>query len=120
MSDPKKQLGYDLELLGIGVESQDRGSFYVPDLKRAGLCQDLRGQQRSTIARVPVSHDDVEALVGRLSHIAQVVCEGKAYLAPMYSAKCAKVRARGVSYIPRRLELGSEAPGPTAYRECVA
>ena len=58
--------------------------------------------------------------MGRLSHIAQVVCEGKAYLAPMYSAKCAKVRARGVSYIPRRLELGSAAPGPTAYRDCVA
>jgi hypothetical protein len=119
VAEPKTQLGFEIEVLGIGITSDGQGAFHVPELKRAGLGQDLRSQQRSTASRVPVSHDDVETLVGRLSHIAQVVCEGKAYLAPMYNAKCMRLRSRGVSYIPRRLELGGEAPGPTAYRGCL-
>lgn len=59
------------------------GAVYVPELKRLGLLEDMRRLLGAAEAGGSVDRKDVEKLVGRLSHVAQVVAEGNAYLQPL-------------------------------------
>lgn len=86
----KVQLGWSIDLLGLAVSSLGDGAIYVPELKRLGLLQDMRSVLAVAEAGGSVCRKEVEKLVGRLSHLAQVEAEGNAYLQPLYRLERAR------------------------------
>jgi hypothetical protein len=81
----KMQLGEAIELLGHTIDTRGVGKIHVQEVKRRGIRADIerqRGDARGEVTRV-----DVEELTGRCSFLAQVICEGKAFLQPMYRLK---------------------------------
>ena len=78
----KVQLGLSIENLGLAVSSEGEGCMFAPEAKRLGLIADIDAQLTEPSGEV--QRTDVEKLVGRCSHIAQVACEGNAHLQPMY------------------------------------
>ena len=42
------QLGFSIDLLGLGISSEGDGSLYVPDAKREGMRADIKAQQQPT------------------------------------------------------------------------
>ena len=53
---------------------------------------DIKAQQQPRRGDGTVERHEVETLVGRTGHIGQVICEAKAYLAPMYTIQEAKLK----------------------------
>ena len=94
VAENKVQDGGRLTLLGIGVSVEGEGSLRVPEEKRLGLGAEIEAQLRQIDRGEAVGRRGVERLVGRLSHVAQVVCEGKAYLHPLYRLERASFRSR--------------------------
>lgn len=94
VAEDKVQDGEKLNLLGIGVSVEGEGSLHVPEVKRQGLSAEIDAQLGRIDRGEEVGRKGVERLVGRLSHIAQVVAEGKAYLHPLYRLERASFRVR--------------------------
>lgn len=92
----KVQRGQTLDLLGLAVTAGGGGSLFIPEAKRRGLLADIAYQRRTDGSRLTVPRQEVERLVGRLSHVSIVVSEGNAYLQPMYRLSCTTVK-RGVT-----------------------
>lgn len=68
----KVQLGLRANLLGLGISTQGKGMLFVKEAKRRGLVIDIESQLQAAAAHEAVERADVERLVGRLSHTAQV------------------------------------------------
>ena len=90
IADEKVQLSLSIDLLGIGITSEGDGCGFVPDVKRRGMLMDIDSMLEANAAEQTVLRDDVETLTGRCAHLATVVCEGNAYLQPMYKFQNAK------------------------------
>lgn len=128
----KVQLGLGLNLLGLGISTEAAGRLFVQEAKRQGLLIDISGQLEAARSNRKVSRADVEQLVGRLSHTAQVAPEGNAFLHPLYRVKCAsyfvrwRCRARGGEWRvsrrrirPRWIQITGNTPTRRAYREAL-
>ncbi|KAL3920846.1 MAG: hypothetical protein SGPRY_005109, partial [Prymnesium sp.] len=87
----KVQLGWSIDLLGLALSTTNDGAVYVPELKRLGLLEDIRGVLGAAEMGGSVCRKDVEKLVGRMPHVAQVVAEGNTYLQPLYRLERARV-----------------------------
>ena len=120
----KKQMGFDIDLLGMGVSAHGDGAFYVPPPKALGLRRDIQELVGCMGSGRAAHRSSVEELVGRFGHVAQVVCEGNAYLAPLYRVKAARVKARTPSgearaYLPSKLQLAADTPLLREFRSCL-
>lgn len=93
----KVQMGDSIELLGLKVEARGEGRVSVPTAKREGLCREIEELGEAEGQGKGVSRAQLERLCGRLSHIAAVVAEGKAYLAPFYKLLAARAKQRPTS-----------------------
>lgn len=80
----------------LGITTRGEGALFVEEAKRQGRILDTEHQLRAAARREEVARADVEQLVGRLSHTAQVPQEGNSYLQPLYRVMCASylIRAR--------------------------
>jgi hypothetical protein len=116
----KVQLGLSIDLLGLGLSSEGDGCIFVPDLKRRGMRVDIEDQlAAAAAAEGVVEREPVEETVGRCSHIAQVACEGNAYLQPLYRVQNAAWVQGGVRRRPRRIRIGGDGKAQRAYREAL-
>lgn len=128
VAEDKVQDGGRFNLLGIGVSVEEEGSLHVPEVKRQGLSAEIDAQLSRISRGEEVERKGVERLVGRLSHIAQVIAEGKAYLHPLYRleragfrvrAKRARVRGRGARSVivkPMKFKVDGATPTTRGYR----
>ncbi|KAL3899694.1 MAG: hypothetical protein SGPRY_012601 [Prymnesium sp.] len=80
----KVQLVFSLNLLGLGISTETGGRLFVQEAKRQGLLIDISDQLEAAKNGREVPRADIEQLVGRLSHTAQVAREGNAFLQPLY------------------------------------
>lgn len=85
----KIKLGFSLNLPGLGISTAGTGALFVQEAKRQGLLRDIESQLQAADAGHRVPRSDVEQLVGRLAHIAQIAKEGNAFLQPDYRVSCA-------------------------------
>ena len=113
----KRQLGETVEVLGMMVDAASQ-RIAVPAAKRLGMMTEIRHLART---RQEVQRGVVETLVGRCTHIAMVMPEAKAYLAPMWRMQYAKRRVnlrRGgrLAIRPQLLHVHGEGAGPVAFR----
>ena len=128
----KVQLGFSLNLLGLGISTVGAGALFVQEAKRQGLLRDIESQLHAADAGKRVPRSDVEQLVGRLAHIAQVAKEGNAFLQPLYRVSCAtyfvRVRSRGPDGVwrlqkrrvrPRKVCVAADTANQRAYREAL-
>lgn len=122
----KVQRGDTIDLLGLAITVQNGGSLFVPEAKRRGLLADIARQRARKTEGVSVNRQEVEKLVGRLSHIALVVAEGNAYLQPMYRLSCAafhgkKEQQTGVRLQrrPKRLRVSGKGATAAAYQNAL-
>lgn len=76
--------------------------MFVPEAKRRGMVRDVESQLEAAAKGESVEREEVERLVGRASHLAQVVAEGNAFLKPLYRLERATFR------VTRRLYRGGE------------
>lgn len=111
----KVQLGWSIDLLGVGVTSEGTGCVYVPEPKRLGMREDIRQQLQADRALRP----EVEELVGRCSHLGQVVCEGGHHLQPMYAFQNAAWTVDGKRRKPKWLQLRGKSSTQERYREAL-
>lgn len=72
-----------MNLLGLGISTTREGRLFVQEAKRQGLLLDIASQLEAARQGRTVPRADVEQLVGRLSHTAQVAQEGNAFLQPL-------------------------------------
>ena len=119
----KLQYGFSLDLLGLGITSEGDGALFVPEVKRLSLIEDIGAQQGDS--GVKASRQEVETLVGRMSHIGQVACEANPYLQPMYRMQNAKARVRdgvgGIRKVRKRmLHVAGTLPAQKAYQKSLA
>ena len=141
VADDKVQLDFWIELLGLGIDSEGDGCVFVPDVKRRGMLRDIASMLDvggAARARGTVDRADVETLTGRCSHLAQVVCEGNAFLQPLYrfqnarwavASPARKRRVAGgrpsvtssaiVKVRPRRLQLCGKSPAQAAFSDAL-
>ena len=89
----------------------------MPEVKRRGMRADISEQLE--VDDGPVSREAVEGLVGRCSHIAQVACEGNAYLQPMYRLQNARWVQGGVLRRPQRIQVSGDGKTQQQYREAL-
>ena len=118
---PKVQLGFSVDLLGLGVSTQGEGMLFVPEAKRLGMLEDVEAQlQRAPDAVVECARSEVETLTGRCGHIAIVAAEANAYLAPMWRISCAKRvvhrKGRKLRIRPARVHIGGSTPTLREYQ----
>ena len=120
----KLQLGESIEVLGLGVDTRGDGCLYVPETKRLGMRHEIAEQQAPQAKDGLVAREDVEGLVGRCGHVAQVICEAKPYMAPMYvmqNAKRLQRTATGSFKIkPARLAVKGGTENQLAYQGSLA
>jgi hypothetical protein len=103
IAEEKVQLGLSIDLLGLAVTSEGDGCLFVPEAKRRGMIVDIQEQRAAPGGLVP--RESVEALTGRCSHLAQVACEGNAYLQPFYRVQNAQWVIGGMRRKPRSLRV---------------
>lgn len=128
----KLQHGPTLDLLGLSITARGAGSLFIPETKRRGLLADISSQRRAKGDTAAVPRQEVEKLVGRLSHVSIVVAEGNAYLQPMYRQSCATARYLVTRRLPdgsvvqavrrskpRRLMVGGKSKTATAYQHAL-
>ncbi|KAL3908273.1 MAG: hypothetical protein SGPRY_009864, partial [Prymnesium sp.] len=132
IAEEKIQLGWQLQLLGLGVSAEGGGALFVPEVKRRDLLQDIRNQRPEGKHQGAVPREAVEKLVGRLTHAAIVAPEGNAHLQPLYRVRCATYRVvwrsklldgsfayRRVRAWPRTLQAGGRSAGAIAYQRAL-
>ena len=128
----KIQLGWRLDLLGFAISAEGRGRVFVPEAKRQGMLVDILSQVEPKAVDGSVLREEVDTLVGRVSHLAAVAAEGNSYLQPMFAMARAKRRAivkqalpgGGTRRIkrkvqPRRLHIKGVTNRQEAYQECL-
>ena len=125
IAEPKVQLDFSLELLGLGISSQGEGEVFVPEAKRRGMRVDIAAQQQTRRSDGTVERGDVETLVGRASHIAQAAGEANAFLAPMYVMQEAKRKVKTaagqtIRVKPRRLAVRGPSATQLEYQRSLA
>lgn len=81
----KKEIGFDINLLGFSICSIGDGFIHVPKAKGQGMIQDIDELLYPEARDVSVHRDNVETLVGRTSHLAMVASEGNAYLKSFFA-----------------------------------
>ena len=81
IAQPKIQLGFTIDQLGLAITSEGDGCLFMQEAKRRGLETEIGDQLRASFT---VARTLVEKLTGRLSHASMVVAEGNAYLQPLY------------------------------------
>jgi hypothetical protein len=122
-AEDKKQLGEEIELLGHSIDARGVGRIHTQEVKRLGMRADIAAQLDA--ASGLVARADAEELTGRCSFLAQVVCEGNAYLQPMYRLKnqAWKVRDRASNRVtvvrPRQLSINGDGATQQAYRQAL-
>ena len=93
--DEKVQLGLEIDELGLHCATPGDGSLTMPEAKRRGMIEDIKAQQPAPIGTLQpqgrVSREEMDKLVGRCGHLAQVAPEANAYMAPMHRMLHAKV-----------------------------
>jgi hypothetical protein len=120
----KMQLGEEIELLGHAIDTRGAGRIHAQEAKRRGIRTDIATQLSSQTGEV--TRDEVEELTGRCSFLAQVICEGNAYLQPMYRIKNQswKVYDRALNMVtvrhPRKLSIDGNGHTQRAYRQALA
>ena len=105
----------------------------MQEAKRQGMLRDIDLQLRAARQGRDVERTDVEQLVGRLSHTAQVAREGNAFLQPLYRLMCAshavRVRARDRHGVvmwkrrrvrPRLVRIAGDTSSQRAYRAALS
>lgn len=103
--------------------------MYVPETKRLGMMRDIDDQLAAAREGRRVCREEVERLVGRTSHVAQVAAEGNAFLKPLYrlekathrvTKSCFKkgelVERRKMRVRPRWIQVGSSSVAAKEYR----
>ena len=113
IANGKVQLGFDIDLLGLAVTSQGDGCIYVPDVKRRGMRADIAEQRAAPGGSVP--RERIEELTGRCSYVAQVACEGNAYLQPMYRMQNATRVVGGVRRKLNRIRVAGDTETQRSY-----
>ena len=103
----KVQLGFTLDLLGLGITSEGDGCLFVTEAKRRGMRVDIAAQLGSSSGRV--ERTEVEQLTGRCSHIGAVACEANVYLQPLYRFMNARWKKGGRLQRPRWLTLAGDS-----------
>ncbi|KAL3898079.1 MAG: hypothetical protein SGPRY_012917, partial [Prymnesium sp.] len=76
----KIQLGWSIDLLGFAISSEGEGRVFVPEAERQGMLIDIDKQINPASSDGAVPREEVEAVVGRVSHLAAVAAEGNAYV----------------------------------------
>lgn len=128
----KKQIGFDINLLGFSICSIGDGYIHVPEAKRRGMIHDIDEMLHPESEDGSVHRDKVEALVGRTSHLAMVASEGNAYLKSCFAMVNARRRGVRKSALkdgscfyskclikPRRLHVNGDTKLQRAFRECL-
>lgn len=128
----KIQLDWQLDLLGFALSGEGQGRIFVPEAKRQGMLVDIASHVRPTSADGSVSREEVDTLVGRVSHLAAVAAEGNSYLQPMFAMARAKRRVTTKQALPgggtrrvkrrvqpRRLHVKGATGKQVAYQECL-
>ena len=118
----KKQLGFEVDLLGVAVSTSGEGCVYAQEAKREGIRRDIAAMLGAP--RGVAERQDIEQLTGRCSNLAQVVCEGNAYLQPMYRFQNAQwtVKHNGSGAIrvkPRRLAVIGTTPNQVNFERAL-
>ena len=124
----KSQLGPQIDVLGLQCSTPGDGSMSVPEAKRQGMIEDIKAQQQPPAGCLTsdgrAAREDVEQLVGRCGHIAQVAAEAKAYLAPMHRMEHAKIVVRTkrghLRVQPTRLLVAAGTPAAAEYQTAIA
>jgi len=121
----KLQLGFAIDELGLHCSTHGDGITAVPEAKRQGMIQDIISQQPvpegTLAASSSVPRDDMERLVGRCGHIAQVAPEANAFMAPMHRMLHAKIVIytrghRRLRVQPSRYDVANAAPAAREYQ----
>ena len=105
----KCQIGRRAEVLGMMVDATAQ-RISIPEAKRRGLLGEIRHVLRGRTDDSCVPRAVIDTLVGRCSHVAMVVPEANAYLAPMWRMQHARrtVRLRRGGHLtvrPQRLAV---------------
>ena len=125
----KSQLGAGIDVLGLRCSAAGEGELSVPEAKRLGMIEDIRAQQSqpagSLASADAAPREDVEQLVGRCGHIAQVAAEAKAYMAPMHKMEHAKItvrtgRGRSLRIKPSKVYVAAKTPAAGEYQLAIA
>ena len=131
IASEKVQLGFSITELGLQCSSLDAGRLSVPEAKRLGMIEDIKGQQPPPTGRLPpdklAPFADVERLRGQCGHIAQIATEANAHMAAMYAITKYKVlvRIKGgggrrVRVTPHMLKVAGSGAGQRAYQQSLA
>lgn len=76
-------------MLGLGLTTQGEGALFMQEAKRLRMLHDIGQQLHSAHdGRSCAARADIEQLVGRLSHTAQLAREGNAFLQPLCRLMC--------------------------------
>lgn len=131
-AEDKKQLGFHLDLLGFSISSANEGCIHVPEAKRLGMLSDLEKLMHPSSNDGSVEREQIETLVGRVSHLAMVASEGNAYLKPMFAMANARRQGTRKSarrdnvwsfgkclYKPRRLHIKGRTKAQSSFQMCL-
>ena len=113
VADDKEQLGFTIDLLGLGITSEGDGCLFVTEAKRRGMRVDIAAQLAAPKGRV--ERTAVDEITGRCSHIGAVVCEGNTHLQPMYRFLHARWVKGGRIQKPRWLSLAGDSQTQRRY-----
>ena len=123
----KVELGFAIDELGLQCSSLGEGCLAVPEAKRLGMLEDIKRQQptpRGTLEPGQrIERTEVEQLVGRCGHIAQIAAEANAYMAPMHRMQHAPVtirsKGRQIRTLPARIDVSNPSATASEYQKAL-
>lgn len=129
VSWPKVQVGEDIEFLGLTVDTRGAGRLHCPEVKGRGMQRDIELQQRppgagrKPTARQLVAGANVERLVGRLGHLAQIEPAAGAQMPPLYRMERVTrppLVPGGRRQRPGRMAVWGDGPTQAGYQQSLA